>query len=282
MTRKYIAILSFLLLWVFLPVPVLFARPLAEQPSAPLPGGNVPSGATLPAASPETAHTPQAAVSPETPKPPRLPRDLLNNEYYRESVRLTALAQETYDYGDYDLAREYAEEAGRNARLSDEYIARQLKIAEANDAIEAADQRIAWALGVKADRRYPKEFAGAAASRNNAAASRDAEDWDAAIEAAHRAIDALAFVQGGAPLPAQYQVRSWTASRDCFWNIAARDWAYGDSRHWRYLYDANRSKLSNSNNPNLLQPGIILDIPSIRGEVREGLWDENADYPSFD
>jgi hypothetical protein len=281
MNRKYIVILSSVLLWVLLPVPALLARPLAEQSPASLPERDVPSGASLPETGPDTAYTAQAAVSPQPQKPLRLPRNLLDNEYYRESVRLTALAQETYDYGDYDLAREYAEEAGRNARLSDEYISRQLKMAEADDAIDAAEQRIAWARSVKADRRYPEEFARATAYRDSSAASRDAEDWDAAIAAARRVIDALAFIRDGVPLPAQYQVRSWAVFRDCFWTIAARDWAYGDSRHWRRLYDANRSKLSEPNNPNLLLPGIILDIPSIRGEVREGLWDENADYPSF-
>jgi nucleoid-associated protein YgaU len=281
MNRKYSIVLSFVLLGIFLPVPVLLARPLAESSSASLHEESVPSGTSLSEIGPDTA-TAQAAAPPQAQSPARLPRNLLDNEYYRESVRLTALAQETYDYGDYDLAREYAEEAERNARLSDAYIALQLKIAEADEAIAVAELRIQWALGVRADRRYPEEFAQATASRDNAAASRDAEDWDAAILAAHQAIDALAFVEDfPGILPAQYQVRSWPAFRDCLWTIAGRSWVYGDSRLWRHLYDANRSKLPNPDNPDMLLPGTILDIPSIKNEVREGLWDENIDYPSF-
>ncbi|MDR2177822.1 MAG: LysM peptidoglycan-binding domain-containing protein [Treponema sp.] len=234
-----------------------------------------------PASSGAGPATAQVAASPR--RSPRLPKNLLDNEYYRESLRLTRLAQETYDYGDYDLAREYAEEAQRQARLSDEYIALQLKIAETDDAIDAAGQRIDWALSVKADRRYPREFAVAAASRDNAVSYRDAENWDAAISAALEALEALALVKDipGILLPSQYQVRPWAVSRDCFWNIAGRNWAYGDSRLWPYLYNANRTKLPDPANPNLILPGIILDIPSIKDEEREGLWDENTDYPSF-
>jgi nucleoid-associated protein YgaU len=273
MNRKYIFVLPFVLLWALLLVPALFARPMSESSL----GGRTAG----PVSSEPGRDTMQAAASPQ--RAPRLPKNLLDNEYYRESIRLTKLAQETYDYGDYDLAREYAEEAQKYARLSDEYIALQLKIAETDDAIAAADRRIDWALGVQADRRYPREFAVAAASRDNAVSYRDAKDWDAAILAAHQAIEALALVEDipDILLPAQYQVRSWVVSRDCFWNIAARNWAYGDSRLWRHLYDANRAKLADPNNPNLIRPGTILDIPSIKGEKREGLWDENTEYPSF-
>jgi nucleoid-associated protein YgaU len=82
-------------------------------------------------------------------------------------------------------------------------------------------------------------------------------------------------------LPAQYTVRSWSVYRDCFWNIAGRPWVYGDSRKWRILYDANRTKLPEPGNPDLILPGMILDIPSIQGETRRGMWNEKTEYPSF-
>ncbi|MDR2177503.1 MAG: LysM peptidoglycan-binding domain-containing protein [Treponema sp.] len=240
-----------------------------------------PAGTAQAPASPGEAD--DTAGTPSSRKTPRPHQNLLDNEYYRESLRLTRLAQETYDYGDYDLARQYAEEAQKQARLSDEYIALQLKIAETDDAIEAAGRRIEWALSVKADKRYPGEFSAAAASRDNAVAYRDAENWDAAISAALEALEALALVEDipGILLPSQYQVRSWAVSQDCFWNIASRTWAYGDSQLWQRLYEANRKKLTDPANPNIIQPGIILDIPSINGEEREGLWNADTDYPSF-
>jgi len=83
---------------------------------------------------------------------------------------------------------------------------------------------------------------------------------------------------GPSPLPASYTVRAWSVSQDCFWNIAGRPWVYGNSRQWRTLYNANKAKLPDPNNPNLIEPGIILDIPSLKGEARQGAWDENATY----
>jgi nucleoid-associated protein YgaU len=283
----------FVLAWALLFVPALFARPLSEYPSSGRTAGIASSG-EAPASSGDAAGMSQVLASsedadgtPGTPssrKAPRPPQNLLDNEYYRESLRLTSLAQETYDYGDYDLAREYAEEAQKQARLSDEYIALQLKITEADDAIAAAGRKIDWALSVKADRRYPDEFAAASASRDSAVSFRGAENWDAAISAALEAVEALALVEDipGILLPSQYRIRSWAVSQDCFWNIAGRNWAYGDSHLWRRLYEANREKLSDPANPNIIQPGIILDIPSIKGEEREGLWNADTDYPSFE
>ncbi|MDR0494979.1 MAG: hypothetical protein LBG95_05060 [Treponema sp.] len=82
-------------------------------------------------------------------------------------------------------------------------------------------------------------------------------------------------------LPATYTVRSWGSAKDCFWNIAGRPWVYGNPRQWRVLYEANKSKLPEPNNPNLIEPGIVLDIPSIKGEVRQGAWDADKTYEAI-
>ncbi|MDR2150895.1 MAG: hypothetical protein LBO67_08855 [Spirochaetaceae bacterium] len=79
-------------------------------------------------------------------------------------------------------------------------------------------------------------------------------------------------------LPATYTVRTWSSSKDCFWNIAAQPWAYGDGNQWRVLYNANKSKLVDPNTPDLLEPGVVLDIPSIKGETRSGAWDATVSY----
>lgn len=72
-------------------------------------------------------------------------------------------------------------------------------------------------------------------------------------------------------LAAQYQVQPWNISMDCLWNIAGKPWVYGDSSKWVLLYYANISKLPNSENPHVIPPGIILDIPSVDGEARQGI-----------
>ena len=83
------------------------------------------------------------------------------------------------------------------------------------------------------------------------------------------------------PFPARYTVRSWRVSRDSLRNIAARSWVYNDPGKWEILYNANKSRMPNPNNPNLIVPGMVLDIPSIKGEVRQGMWEANRSYPTL-
>jgi nucleoid-associated protein YgaU len=91
-----------------------------------------------------------------------------------------------------------------------------------------------------------------------------------------------AFLENRRPaLPAQYTVRTWKNERDCLWNIAAKPWSYNDPHKWRLLYDANKNKFPDPQNPNWLEPGIVLDIPSIKGEIRRGLWTETRQYGTF-
>jgi len=84
----------------------------------------------------------------------------------------------------------------------------------------------------------------------------------------------LADIPGTPVLPAQYRVKTWNRTRDCLWNIAAKKEIYGDPFKWRILYNANRQKLTRPGNPNLIEPGMILDIPSINGEIRSGILEE--------
>jgi hypothetical protein len=237
-----------------------------------------------------------AAAADSDASAPVIPASIRNNKYYLESVRLTTLAQETYDYGDYDASAEYAVEAIKYAQLSDEYVALQLKIKATNDAIKSARSRLEWAVSVNASSRYPSEFNRAQGSYDLAINERSAEHWDEAIEAANQVLVALANVQAPVPapavapappravtpekpaLPAQYTVRPWAVSKDCLWNIAGRPWAYGDSTKWRLIYTANRSRLPQPDNPNLIHPGMVLDIPSIQGEARQGMWDSSKNY----
>jgi nucleoid-associated protein YgaU len=210
-----------------------------------------------------------------------IPQEIRNNQFFLESLRLAKLAQDTYDYGDYDASTNFAQEAIRYAQLSDEYVALQLKIKETNDAIAAAKQRIDWAVSSGAAKQYPIEYSEATTYYEASLNLRSEEEWDEAISAANKVVDILAYIQapdGSLPLPAQYTVRTWTSFRDCLWNIAGRSWAYGDPWQWKVLYNANKSKLPEPNNPDLIEPGMVLDIPSIKGEARQGMWDSGRTY----
>jgi tetratricopeptide (TPR) repeat protein len=216
------------------------------------------------------------------------------NRYLDESLRLKKLADQSLAGGDYDMAVNYAADAIRVAATSDLYVKQQLKIYVANNKMSDALQRLAWADMTEAKRHFPAEFYDAKTYYNLGLIAKDARKWDDTINNADKVIATLAAVAAPpeniaaaqenkildkeAPLPAQYIVRPWDQYGDCFWNIAGRSWAYGDPRRWPILYQANRKKLTDPDNPNLIEPGMVMDIPSINGEVRQGLWDSGKTY----
>jgi hypothetical protein len=156
------------------------------------------------------------------------------DKYLEESQRLLQLAEETYEYGDYDAALLFAQEAIEYAQLSDEHIT-----------------------------------TGKVGSKTTTAPTTTTTTTVQA--GSNERI-------GNNVLPASYTIRPWSVSRDCFWNIAGRSWVYGDSHQWHTLYNANKAKLSDPNNPDKLDPGIVLDIPSLKGETRQGAWDPAKAY----
>ncbi|MCL2185188.1 MAG: hypothetical protein FWB86_04950 [Treponema sp.] len=200
---------------------------------------------------------------------------LRNNEFFRESLRLTKLAQETFDYGDYDASTSFAEEAILYAELSDEYVASHL--------ITEAKRLVDWADANRIQTRYPIDYTEGKTYYDVSLIAQTNDEWNVAIENASKSIRIFAMLESGGTgsvagtgvLPKQYTVRTWASVRDCFWNIAGYAWVYGNSWQWRTLYEANKSKLPDPNNPDLVEPGTILDIPSIRGEIREGMWNPN-------
>jgi len=238
----------------------------------------------------------QAVFGQAAPANTDVPASIRNNKYFVESVRLTNLAQKAFDDGDYDASTQYSEEAVRFAYLSDDFVRLQLKIRETDNAIAAARKRLDYAASVNAATRYPAEYSLSQTAFAEARSLRAAEKWDDAIAAANRVLSILAFITGEPPrqaasapaqvtappptqLPAQYTVRLWSSFKDCLWNIAGRPWVYNDPYQWRRIYDANKSKMPQPDNPDLIEPGMVLDIPSIRGEVRQGMWDANKIYP---
>ncbi|MDR1900885.1 MAG: hypothetical protein LBQ88_01190 [Treponema sp.] len=155
----------------------------------------------------------------------------------------------------------------------------ETKAQAASKALADAKERLDLAVKVNGDRIYPDAYTTAENAYSEATDAFAVEDWDKAISAASAVITALNVIEDMSPLPAQYEVRTWVSVRDCFWNISGYPYVYNDPFEWRRLYNANTGKLENRQNPDLIEPGLILDIPSIRGEYREGIWEENKRYP---
>jgi hypothetical protein len=212
---------------------------------------------------------------------------VLHNEHYEASLKERSLARLTLEQGDYDASIFHSSEAERLARLSDEYIAQMMLRARANREIQTASDRILWARGNGAETYYPEELAAAAAHYDEAIAARSGNEWPAALQAALAVADDLAGVaappkkgeppENMPPNPNKYKVRPWDVFGDCFWNIAK--WFYGDPWKWPVVYEANKDKIPDPDNPNLIEVGAVIDIPSIGNEVRVGLYDTGTLYP---
>ncbi len=75
-------------------------------------------------------------------------------------------------------------------------------------------------------------------------------------------------------LPRYYVVRN----ADSLWRIAQYSFIYGDSIYWETLYNANISLLVDRNNPHMILPGQLIEIPSLDGEEREGVYSPDVEY----
>jgi len=213
---------------------------------------------------------------------------MVGNKYLLESLRLMQLSQEAYDAGDYDAATRNAEKATRFAKLSDEYIAAQTD-EEGLDEEGAVDENGEDVAGEEIGEETGEETLKDCETDIDCEEASECcgKDCETVIDTDEKVSDETVTengITGGqesgdTPLPATYTVRPWDASKDCFWNIAGRPWAYANPELWRTLFDANRFKLPDPDNPNLIKPGTILDIPSIRGEFRQGEWDSETTYP---
>jgi hypothetical protein len=205
-----------------------------------------------------------------------IPTSISKNEFYLRSVELNNLAAETYEYGDYEASAGFAQEAVRYAQLSDEYVSNQL--------ISEAERLMKWSSDNKFDTKFPNNFAEGKTQYQNALEARTNENWNDSIDFAIKAIEIFtAFQVSGkppattttapsGPLASQYTVRTWRVERDCLWNIAGYPWVYGDPWKWKVLYDANKEKMPEPANPDLIEPGMILDIPPLSNEKRQGMW----------
>lgn len=230
----------------------------------------------------ETGDSGEMALQ-QTPGKPGPGSSLVNNEYYLWSVRLTEQAQFAYEEGDYDASASFSAQAAEYARLSDQYVMMRL----AENTFAKAHSRYTWAGSVNAAKRYPDEYAEAGDHYNQALDARKVEDWETVQTGSETVLELLAGVQGAGgergpsgssqgTLPAQYTVRRWHNSGDCFSAIAGWSWVYGDPYQWRVLYEANKSKIPDPDNPHLILPGTVLDIPSLKGETRKGMWDPGS------
>jgi len=227
-------------------------------------------------------------------------QSLLDNEYYKMALVLKEQSDAALAAGDYDGAASLAAEAEENFAKSDAYVQENLGRYRANGWLQRANEQLAQAKGSGAEKRAKDLYDEAAEDVAMATAAYDGESWDDSVEFSKRAIETLVSIPGEEPvvitvaepvvepaepgtpeLPATYTVRLIPERRDCLWRIAEYPFVYNDPWKWKVLYEANRDILVDPNNPNLIEPGQVLAIPSIAGETRDGEWDPSLEYPVF-
>lgn len=212
---------------------------------------------------------------------PVFAKSYTNNQYQQQANAYNRMAEQAFDEGDYDKAVEYAKKAENYSVKSETYINTMVAKAEAQNQIRYAMNQLAWATDVDGEEHYPLTYAAGKQAYNSAQAAYKNGQYELAGEYAKAALEALGQIKEVIPLPKYYVVRPWAESKDCFWNISGRSYVYDNPALWENLYQANKSKLENPANPDLIHPGMIVEIPSIAGEYREGTYDSSVKYDVF-
>jgi nucleoid-associated protein YgaU len=121
-------------------------------------------------------------------------QSLADNSYFKRSVELQALADKSFDDGDYDAAADYAAQAQEYAGLSNKFVEKMVAMNIADKAIATARTKGAAIDQAQAQKGWPSQYATATDAFNAALAAYKAEDYKTATakaEAASAAWDSL-------------------------------------------------------------------------------------------
>ena len=208
-------------------------------------------------------------------------QSLLDNPDYKKAIELQTLAEKAHAEGDYDQAYAYSQEAEIHIEKSNTWIARRVLTYRANGWLRKANNRLSYleAVGVNPD--FQDVFDQASKDISIARQAYTDEEYEKTIEYAQKVFNDLVPVTTDMLLPKTYRVRLIPEDRDCLNKISGYPFVYNDRTQWRKLYEANRDKLRDPDNPHLIFPGQVFVIPSLNGERRVGEYDPDLNYPTF-
>ncbi len=205
----------------------------------------------------------------------------VNNTYQKLADEYNRKAQTALNAGEYELSVEYAQKAEENAALSQAYIDKMIAKSDADKQMTLAQKKITWAQKIYADRNFPMAYSAAESAMENAKRYYSAEDYTSASSYAKQVLDVLADVYEITPLPQFYVVRPWAQTKDCYWNISGRPYIYNNPLLWENLYQKNKGAMPKPDDPNLILPGMKMEIPSLTGEFREGVYSPSKSYDAY-
>ncbi|VDB01068.1 hypothetical protein S1OALGB6SA_2166 [Olavius algarvensis spirochete endosymbiont] len=204
-------------------------------------------------------------------------QSLQDNEFYTKMVELRDMSREAFEEGDYAEAKRLALESQSYSERSEAWIEERLAAFRAsaglNQLKNLLDQVASWG----AETKHPKVFAEGTDYYNKAYAEfHNDENYVQSFKTSRSGMEVLTKIVAitDVETPAYYVVRLLPGNTDCLWNIAGYDFIYNDPSKWRAIYDANESAMPEADNPHLILPGMILEIPSVSGETRSGTWQD--------
>ena len=201
---------------------------------------------------------------------------LQDNPHAQRARELRRQSEQAIEDGEYNQAYDYARQAQDESRLAREWAEMMLWAYRARGARNRADERLSFVRSIDAQTNFPDEYENAVTFYDEGRELFDDESYQSSFEAFQNVLAALESVRrvtaDADVLPRYYEVRLIPERRDSFWRISGYDFIYGNTREWRHLYEANKDMLQDPDNPRLIQPGMLFEIPSIRGERREGVW----------
>ncbi len=207
-------------------------------------------------------------------------QNLLDNEDYRRARELRQMAQEAYDAGEYDEAAEYSAEAEEYFERSIETARRLREGYRAENFRSRNERRLNRARDRDFHNLFDTEFSEAQDLYDEGRDLLDDEEYGESIERFSDSIAKLdeidAMYTEKDVLPRYYEVRLIPERRDSFWRIAEYEFVYDDPWEWPKLYERNKDVLRDPDNPHLIHPGQVFEIPERDGEVREGQWDPDS------
>jgi nucleoid-associated protein YgaU len=203
---------------------------------------------------------------------------LSENPDYAKAKELNKMAQKAYSDGDYGKAYELAEQARKHVAKADEYVAGLALKSKANTLFYQASKRVEYAKAKDPKVASSQVYKKAVSDLDIAKDALSSDQYERSIDHSNKVIEGLNGVVPNSALPKYYRVRLIPSKRDCFWRIAEYRFVYNNPWKWKLLYDANKSKLEEPDNPNLIFPGQVIVIPSQNGEFREGTYDSRKKY----
>lgn len=173
-------------------------------------------------------------------------KNIEQNVHFKRSMELRSLSQELLTSGDYDKAYNYAVEG-----------LRELEKFESINALMLAEQRMNTAKQRGLHTQNSELYAQIVDEVDKAKGLIERESYRLSKNHSDKALSLLDELMKNSASGETYTV----VKGDSMWKIAGRPSIYADPFAWPRIYMANKHRLRYPDNPDLIHPGQVFDIP---------------------